>query len=306
MKNSVSVLVVIPTHNRANMLSEAIDSVLSQDYPDKRIIVVDDGSEDDTKKLCQRFTQSGLIRYIYKDNGGCASARNTGLRYMDEDIQYVCFLDSDDRQLPRFLSRAVHLLKANPTAGFCYTDSIVYDEDTGREKLQRVAAAGRPARFAIEHFLSNEAKPGSILYKADTVRNKYFREELRYNEDSEFLQRIAIEHQGVYCPYPATWVRWHAGSKSRNSLEINRSVLRASCDILTAYPTFYASFPETADRHIRKLEKALFASLMLNGDWMDAENLAKSFFERLFVASRVAAYYKLRQAARTVLRRVIA
>lgn len=306
MENSAFVLVVISTYNRANLLPDAIESVLSQDYPTKRIVVVDDGSEDTTAVLCQKYVERGAIKYVHKDNGGCASARNRGLQYLDEATGYVCFLDSDDRQLPHFLSRAVNLLRANPDTGFCYADSIIYDEDTGREHVQRITAAGRPERFAIEHFLTNEAKSGSILYEAATIRGNRFREDLRYNEDSEFLQRIAIEYRGVYCPQPASWVRWHAGSKSRNLLEINRAVLQASRDILAAYPSFYASFSEIADRRIRRLEKALFASLVLNGDWSKARCLAKTLPERLFVAGRVAAFYKFRRMARTLARRLAA
>jgi len=217
-RDRAKVLVVIPTHNRASMLAEAIESVLSQDYPAKKIVVVDDGSEDETPALCRGYVERRLIEYVSKANGGCASARNMGLQYIDGSTAYVCFLDSDDRQLPHFLDGAVALLESRPEADFCYADSVIYDEDTGRERLQRIAASGDPGRFAIEHFLTNEAKSGSILYRTATVRQRRFREDLRYNEDSEFLQRVTIECRGVYLPHAGSWVRWHRGSKSRNTL----------------------------------------------------------------------------------------
>lgn len=298
------VLVVIPTHNRARILPEAIESVLSQDYPTKRIVVVDDGSEDGTAALCREYIERGFIEYVSKSNGGCASARNMGLQHIDSSIEYVCFLDSDDRQLPSFLNRAVALLEATPEADFCYADSVIYDEDTGRERLQRIAAAGDPGRFAIQHFLTNEAKAGSILYREETVRRRRFREDLRYNEDSEFLQRIAIECHGFYLPHAGSWVRWHQGSKSRNTLEINRAVLRASRDILAAYPSFYTANRTLADQRIRDLEKALFASLALAGQWTEAECLAKTVIERISLATRIKAYYRIRQLARWLVRRI--
>ena len=298
------VLVVIATHNREDILPEAIESVLSQDYPAKRLVVVDDGSEDGTAALCQKYVERGHILYASKANGGCASARNMGLRYIDDSIEYVCFLDSDDRQLPHFLDRAVALLDAAPEAAFCYADSVIYDEDTGRERLQRIAGAGHPERFAIEHFLTNEAKSGSILYRAKILRQRRFREDLRYNEDSEFLQRVAIEYQGVYLPHGGSWVRWHRGSKSRNTLEINRAVLVASRDILAAYPSFYAAHKTLVDRRIRDLGKALFASLAVAGQWNEAECLAKTALERIFLAHRITTYYRIRRLVRCLLRRI--
>jgi glycosyltransferase involved in cell wall biosynthesis len=243
---------------------------------------------------------------VYKDNGGCSSARNLGLQYVCERTEYVCFLDSDDRQLPGFLQNAVTLLEANPQADFCYADNVVYDEDTGRERLQRVAAAGDPDNFALEHFLTNEAKPGSILYRAKTVRYRRFREDLRYNEDSEFLQRVAIECAGVYYPGAATWYRWHSGSKSRNTLEINRAVLRSAQDVISMYPDFYARHRQVIDKRIREMERALFRSLVIASQWMEAEATAKSAAEKFFVASRLATYYELRAYAGRLVRRFFA
>jgi glycosyltransferase involved in cell wall biosynthesis len=297
--------IVIPAYNRAHMLLEAIESVLSQDWPAKKIIVVDDGSNDGTAELCRGYVERGEIDYVHKSNGGCASARNLGLDYVSDTADYVCFLDSDDRQLPEFLSRAAILLENNPQADFCYADSMIYEQESTRERLQRVAAAGNPDGFAIEHFLSNEAKSGSILYRARTVRRRRFREDLRYNEDSEFLQRVAIECVGVYCPEPASWVRWHSGSKSRSTLEINRAVLQSSRDIIVAYPEFHARYREAVDKRIRKLEQALLGSLVLAAQWVEAEALAKTWVERFFVAGRIATYYQLRVFARTLVRRFV-
>jgi glycosyltransferase involved in cell wall biosynthesis len=287
------------------MLKDAIDSVLTQDTPAKRIIVVDDGSDDDTEELCRTYVDKGAVEYVRKSNGGCSSARNRGLDRVADTVDYVCFLDSDDRQLPGFLTTASALLENNPQADFCYADSTIYDEDAGRERLQAAAAAGHPDRFAIEHFQTNEAKVSSVLYRASTVRQRRFREDLRHNEDSEFLQRIAIECTAVYCPQPASWVRWHSGSKSRNTLEINRSVLRSARDLITAYPEFHALHRHAVDKRMRDMEQALFRSLVLAGQWEEAEAVARSWFEKCSVAGRIATYYQLRAFARGMVRRFV-
>ncbi len=303
--NIPSVGIIISTYNRAGMLNEAIDSVLAQDWPAKKMVVVDDGSTDATRELCEPYVKAAQIEYVYKANGGCSSARNRGLESVVGTVDFVCFLDSDDRQLPQFLAKSIGLLESNPQADFCYADSIIYDELTGRERLDHAAAAGRPADFAIEHFVTNEAKVSSVLYRARTVKDRRFREDLRHNEDSEFLQRVAIECTAVYAPEPASWVRWHSGSKSRNTLAINRAVLRSGRDILQAYPEFYARHREVIDKRTRDMEQALLRSLVLAAQWGEAEPLAKSRLERFFVTSHIATYYQLRAFAGMLLRRLV-
>jgi glycosyltransferase involved in cell wall biosynthesis len=202
-----NVLVILPTYNRAGLLPVAVESVFLQDYPHKKLVIVDDGSTDETSALCARYVKDypGTVAYVFKANGGCASARNVGLQWIDDQTGYVCFLDSDDRLLPGKLSREVALLSSHPGADFTYSDSVIFEEETGREEMWKVAAGGAPERFSIEHFLTLEAKTASILYRAETVRSRRFREDLLYNEDSDFLQKIAIECRGIYCAEPGSW-----------------------------------------------------------------------------------------------------
>ena len=192
------VLIILPTYNRADLLPVAVESVFLQNFPHKKLVIVDDGSTDGTRDLCMRFVKDspGTVVYVFKANGGCASARNVGLQWIDDGAGYVCFLDSDDRLLQGKLSREVALLLRHPDADFSYSDSVIFEEETGREEIWKVAAAGAPDCFPIEHFLSLEAKPASILYRAQTVRGRRFREDFRYNEDSDFLQKVALEMPG--------------------------------------------------------------------------------------------------------------
>lgn len=286
------------------MLFEAIKSVLTQDYPYIRIVIVDDGSTDNTKNVSQKYVDEfpGKIIYQYKVNGGCSSARNKGLELIGDDVGYVCFLDSDDRLLPGKLSREVELLENNPNADFSYADSIVFDEIKNKERLCQVAAARRPENLAIEHFETNEAKCSAILYKSEVFINKRFREDLRYNEDSELLQRIAIEYKGVYCETPGCWVRFHSGSKSRNVLEIYKAVLKSSQDILTLYPEFYNNYKIRADKTILRIRKDLFKQFMLNNCWEEAKKYADNLGEKVLVICKLKLYYQMRQVLGRILR----
>jgi glycosyltransferase involved in cell wall biosynthesis len=305
-ETSPATLVIVPTYNRAAFLPEAVESVLSQNDANPSILIVDDGSHDETQRLCENYSTRYPDRfyYLYQENQGCSSARNRGLDWLDSRFYYVCFLDSDDRLLPGKLRRETDLLACHPDKAFTYADSIIFDEQSNKAVLKTVAAAGKPDHFAIEHFLTNEAKCSAILYRAAAIGHRRFREDLKYNEDSEFLQRIALEYRGIYAPEPGCWVRWHAGSKSRNFIEIQKAVLRASQDILKAYPEFHASFRRRADLRIRGIRQSLFRQLMLFEDWDEAKLYAETPIEKLFVALRSNQYYKMRRQAGKALMRM--
>ncbi|MEE9167189.1 MAG: glycosyltransferase [Candidatus Neomarinimicrobiota bacterium] len=114
------VSVIIPTFNRAHLLPRALDSVLAQTHVPREIIVVDDGSTDRTAALL-RDDYHGVI-YLHQSNSGVSAARNSGIRKAKG--RWIAFLDSDDRWLPRKLSRQLHDLTGNPGMKICHTDEI--------------------------------------------------------------------------------------------------------------------------------------------------------------------------------------
>ncbi len=119
--------VIIPTYNRAHLVKDAIDSVLSQTYRDFEIIVVDDGSTDNTKEVLAPYRDK--VKYIYQENQGLSAARNTGIR--GARGEYIGFLDSDDLWLPPKLEKQVQILKEYKDIAFVYTNFIFIDE-TGK------------------------------------------------------------------------------------------------------------------------------------------------------------------------------
>lgn len=112
--------VIIPTYNRCWILKQAIDSVLSQSFPDFEIIVVDDGSTDATRELLP--TYGGKITTIRQKNKGVSAARNAGISLANGD--YIAFLDSDDVWLAEKLSCQHDFFQAHPQAMICQTDEI--------------------------------------------------------------------------------------------------------------------------------------------------------------------------------------
>ena len=118
------VSVIIPTYNRADIIRASIDSVLTQTYGNVEVVVVDDGSRDDTRRVVESYGEP--VRYVYQANAGVSAARNTGFAHARGE--FIALLDSDDQFLPWKLDAQVRVLGANPDAGMVWTDMMAVDE----------------------------------------------------------------------------------------------------------------------------------------------------------------------------------
>ncbi len=118
------VSVLIPTYNRGYILPQAIASVLAQTYRSFEVIVVDDGSSDNTRQIIEKL--GSQVRYIYQENAGLASARNACLAMARGE--FIAFQDSDDLWLPWKLEVQVALLRRHPQVAFTWTDVTSVDE----------------------------------------------------------------------------------------------------------------------------------------------------------------------------------
>ena len=98
----MTVSIILPTYNRSRFLSETINSVLNQTYKDFELIIIDDGSTDDTADLIRKYTeQDNRVKYFFQENMERSQARNNGIE--KSNGKYICFLDSDDAFLPNHL-----------------------------------------------------------------------------------------------------------------------------------------------------------------------------------------------------------
>ena len=127
-KSCSKVSVVVPAYNTGAFLREALDSVLAQTHPAHEILVVDDGSTDDTAAICHSYGHA--IRYIYQHNQGIPAARNAGIRAATGD--WIALLDSDDIAFPNRLQRAVEAIQANPDVVVFYSAFDFYYPDGSR------------------------------------------------------------------------------------------------------------------------------------------------------------------------------
>ena len=115
--------VIIPVYNRASFLRVAAESVLMQTFSDYELLIIDDGSTDNTKETVKRFT-GGAVKYIYQKNRGVSSARNKGVKKAKGE--FICFLDSDDRWRAEKLEITQGYIKNNPSYKIFHTEEIWY------------------------------------------------------------------------------------------------------------------------------------------------------------------------------------
>jgi len=187
-----TVSVIIPTYNRAHLVGRAIQSVLNQTYQDFELIVVDDGSTDNTEEVVKGFNDA-RIRYIRHDeNKGLPAARNTGIEAARGE--YIAFLDSDDEWLERKLEKQIALFEQlDSQVGVVYCRWYVMDDDTGF-----VRRGNRPAhRGNVWHHVLKGwgIQPSSAVIRRECFDHcGAFDESLPFWGDSDLWFRIAQQY----------------------------------------------------------------------------------------------------------------
>jgi glycosyltransferase involved in cell wall biosynthesis len=227
------VSVIIPTYNCGRYVGEAIDSVLNQTYKAIEIIVVDDGSTDDTKESILRHYPS--VRYFYQHNGGAARARNRGLREARGEL--IAFLDADDLWLPTKIEKQVAYFSKHPDVGLLSTNQT-YQSVTGVVRHD----PGKWERLFVgdsikDIFLySGLATPTVMVRREVLERVGDFEENLVVAEDDNLWMRIAMEYKIALIDEPLVIVRGRIGSLVHNLEDVFRGV-KAHLDLIqTKYP----------------------------------------------------------------------
>jgi GT2 family glycosyltransferase len=225
--------VIMPAYNAAPTIESAIRSVLRQSRGDFELIVVDDGSTDDTRDRAGTFDDA-RVRVISRANGGPAAARNEGIALAQGKL--VSMLDSDDMWTPRYLETMAAALEAAPSAALAYTDAWVLDDATGRIRATTAMAYQRPPaappadpkRFLLLLLDRN------FIFTSATVRRAVidgvggFDERLWYGEDYELWVRIlAAGYPAVRAPEVLVIHRDRSDSLTGDTAKLYEGVCRA-------------------------------------------------------------------------------
>ena len=206
-----TVSVIIPAYNQGNYLGEAIQSVLDQTYPEFEILVVDDGSTDNTADIVHSFDDV-RIYYIYQENRGLSASRNTGIR--NSKGEYLTFLDSDDLFLPEKLTLLTSELIKKPEVGFVAGQAIPINEHGQRVgKIFDTPLPKDPSRL----LMGNPLHVGSVmLRRCWQEKVGYFDEGLRSYEDWDLWLRLGLAGCKMeWIPKPVSLYRFHTAQMTR-------------------------------------------------------------------------------------------
>ncbi len=300
----MKVSVVIPTYNREKHICDAIDSALQQTTNDMEIIVVDDGSTDNTRGKIKGYGEN--IKYIKTKNQGPASARNVGMKAATGE--YIAWLDSDDLYYPFKLELQVNILDAFPDIDMVYTEFSAFDDhgyydeyhlkkyhnsafDTGltyddifTEKidLNKAGLSGNNlegkklycGHIFPDYFQQMVVFTNSIMFRHNILDKIGFEEE-RYGvmHDLEFVLRICKNYKIAFVDVPTYKLRYHEGQISGQTKEKNIEVtidkqeklLQIGEEYGLGDNNFYQENLEIVHNRLATLHKALAVPLMLKG-----------------------------------------
>lgn len=185
-----AVSVIIPAYNRASVIERAIDSVIAQTFDDLEIIVIDDGSTDNTEEIVKSISDE-RIRYIRcETNRGPGATRNEGLKIAQG--KYIAFLDSDDEWLPEKIEKQVALMESLPEEwGVCHTGAhIIKDGSITVTHRPNPSLNGQVFQQYLCNKIESLMTPTVIIRKICVDHVGLFDERLWRGEDAEFFLRI--------------------------------------------------------------------------------------------------------------------
>ncbi len=193
----MNISVIIPTHNRAHSISRAIESVLQQSLPAAEIIIVDDGSSDNTAALIHGHFSD--CRYLHQKNQGVSSARNRGIRAASGE--WLAFLDSDDEWMPEKLAAQATALKHNPGMRLCHTEEIWIRNGKRVNPMKKHAKKGG---WIFQHCLPLCAiSPSSVILHRSLFQTiGLFDESLPACEDYDLWLRICAFYPTLFIKKP--------------------------------------------------------------------------------------------------------
>lgn len=192
------VSVIMPTYNRADLLPFAIESVLGQTHTNLELIVVDDGSKDDTRTLVENYIKNDQrVKYLYQENQGQSVARNTGIENSRGEL--VAFLDSDNIWESNRLEVGVDLLCSDHSIGLCFADLIFIDlhnKEIHRNNMRRYGGFVFD-RLIVDNFVSMNTV---LVRRSILPSSRPFNETNRLDEDYELWLDLSVQNKYAYIP----------------------------------------------------------------------------------------------------------
>lgn len=210
--------IIIPCYNHGNYLEEALESIFSQQYEAVEIVVVDDGSTDNTKAVAEQYKR---VKYIYQDNKGLSAARNTGIKNCSGD--FLVFLDADDWLLPGALKTNLAFFKSHPDVAFVSGGfkSVYTDSGKSIDTTYEVTSA-HYINFLRNNFIGMHA---AVMYQRWVFDEFYFDETLLVCEDYDLYLKISKKYPVYHHTHIIAAYRKHNSNMSSDIPKMLSGVL---------------------------------------------------------------------------------
>jgi len=215
MKNQhlPKVSVIIPTYNQARYLKDSIESVLNQTYQNIEIIVINDGSTDETPEILKNYSKK--IRYVNKKNEGASTALNLGVCKSTGVL--LAWLSSDDQFLPKKIEEQVNLLHSKPDISVVYTNFYIIDKNGHITREQKCPYYLNKEEFIFELFLGNFINGSSVLIKKECFKKVgLFDTNLKVHVDGDMWSRLLKHYTFGHVNKTLLKYRWHSENLSHN------------------------------------------------------------------------------------------
>ncbi len=215
------VSVIIPAYNIAEYLSESIDSVLNQTYQHFEVIIVDDGSTDNTADVVNKYVKSQAnVKYIHQENKGPGAARNKGIK--EAKGEYIAFLDADDIWFPEKVLLQMELFLKLPSISLVHSDFIYFDRqgtEQQSEFSERIKKHFSGDVF-YQLFKKNFFMTPTVVIKQEALKDiGLFDEQLCMSEDYDLWLRISKSHKIGYVNTPLAKICKHNDSMTKENIE---------------------------------------------------------------------------------------
>lgn len=205
MKEDIKFSVITPAYNRGELIGKAIQSLLDQSYSNWEMVIIDDGSIDNTREVVESF-EDPRIKYHYQDNQERSIARNNGISKATGE--FICFLDSDDYYLPEHLATfAEALQKQDQFRGLLYADGYLESGDNRKEVTFSYNPEKHPANLAFHSFFSSNG----VCAHRSVFEKDLFYPQMKVMEDVHLWLRILMKHPFIYIPEYTSVVVDHEG-----------------------------------------------------------------------------------------------
>lgn len=229
--------VVIPTYNRRELIVEAIESVLAQTYSDFEIIVVDDGSTDDTAERLRPYMNR--VQYVVQRNRGVAAARNAGIQLAQGE--FICFLDSDDLWEPVKLEAQLRFTRDHPEYGLISTEIMGFDAERKSAGQSKAKMYEIRNGMVLEHLLfGNWIQTSTVMLRRSCLDEVgWFDEDVgQFGEDWLLWMRVASRFPVYFLPEPLVSYRFHPGQLTQYHTEEQFRSLMRCLQKLATLPQF--------------------------------------------------------------------